>query len=264
MVRRPLRSGKDEQRLAQRRQRRRRFVQIGLGLLACGLLIESAAAWVSAPTFLPVSKVRVEGELTRLDKQQMGDRVAQHLRGNFLFLDVAALRQSIEELAWVARASVHRQWPDTVVVRVWQQQALAYWNENRLMNRAGHVYAPDVLDIGQQLPAFSGPDGSAESVAGMYYTLSSGLAERQLRIQHLVLSDRRAWTVVLDNGLEVVLGRHDPQQRLARFLEVWPAVLKTELASIQRVDMRYANGFAVRWKSQQRSQSLAITRGVAA
>ena len=74
------------------------------------------------------------------------------------------------------------------------------------------------------------------------------LAPLGLNVTRLQLSERRAWRMTLNDGLELRLGRDGVERRLQRFVEVYPGVLKQQLARIAAVDLRYTNGFAVQWK----------------
>jgi cell division protein FtsQ len=77
----------------------------------------------------------------------------------------------------------------------------------------------------------------------------AALAPLGLKPARIRLSDRRAWTIELDDGLEVILGRTDFDLRLERFAQLVPAALGERLREAGQLDMRYTNGFAVRWRS---------------
>ncbi len=64
----------------------------------------------------------------------------------------------------------------------------------------------------------------------------------------LVVTDRRAWQMTLDNGIELRFGRGDVDALLDRFARVYLRVLSASATRIAAVDLRYTNGFAVRWK----------------
>lgn len=49
------------------------------------------------------------------------------------------------------------------------------------------------------------------------------------------------------NGLQLGLGRKETHLRLMRFVRVYAEVLKPRIEAIDSVDLRYTNGFAVRW-----------------
>ncbi|MDP1635554.1 MAG: cell division protein FtsQ/DivIB, partial [Gallionellaceae bacterium] len=65
------------------------------------------------------------------------------------------------------------------------------------------------------------------------------------QIVQLSLSPRYAWQVTLDDGMVIELGRDEMQQRLARFVAVYPYSLAAMARPVRHVDLRYRNGFAV-------------------
>src|SRR5579871_6228235 len=80
-------------------------------------------AFLNSPRF-PVRTVQVSGELQRIAPDQLTDAFAGRMIGNFFSVDLAAVRQWVEAVPWVRRASVRRAWPDRLVVRIEAQQAL--------------------------------------------------------------------------------------------------------------------------------------------
>ena len=72
------------------------------------------------------------------------------------------------------------------------------------------------------------------------------LRKQNLNLQTLEVSERGAWTVVLNNGVVVKLGRRDLEPRLQRFLTHWQRDLAPLGGSLEYVDVRYHDGFAIR------------------
>ena len=63
------------------------------------------------------------------------------------------------------------------------------------------------------------------------------------------MSARGSWSLTLSDGLEIEVGRGEPQQRLARFARLMPQIKNDELQrQLVRADLRYTNGFALSWK----------------
>jgi len=56
------------------------------------------------------------------------------------------------------------------------------------------------------------------------------------------------WMFELNDNLRVIIGRTDFNDRVAHFFEYVPKGLGPKLAKAEQIDMRYTNGFAVRWK----------------
>jgi cell division protein FtsQ len=67
-------------------------------------------------------------------------------------------------------------------------------------------------------------------------------------LRALVQDERRAWHLLLGNGIPVDVGRGNLDARVARLSRVYPKVLAPRAVHIRRIDLRYTNGFAVAWK----------------
>ena len=53
--------------------------------------------------------------------------------------------------------------------------------------------------------------------------------------------------MTLKNGLEINLGREQFFPRLQRLIDIYSRILADQAERIAVVDLRYVNGFAVRW-----------------
>jgi cell division protein FtsQ len=96
---------------------------------------------------------------------------------------------------------------------------------------------------------FSGPRDLSADMAANYGEFGRALAGLGRRVQAIRVSDRRAWTVVLDDGMTVELGRERMVERLAKFAQAYPATVGQMKEPPRMVDLRYPNGFAVRLKT---------------
>ena len=61
------------------------------------------------------------------------------------------------------------------------------------------------------------------------------------------MDDRGAWSVVLEGGQEIRLGKEEVGPRLDRLFSYALPALAGQLNRVSYVDMRYTNGFAVAW-----------------
>ena len=52
----------------------------------------------------------------------------------------------------------------------------------------------------------------------------------------------------MNNGLLLSLGRSDTYPRMQRFVKTYTQTIAPRLADIERIDLRYTNGFAIRWR----------------
>jgi len=87
-------------------------------------------------------------------------------------------------------------------------------------------------------------------VLARFSELRSWFAPVKLVPQELLLSSRYAWTVKLDNGMSVELGREQDKNtvkaRVQRLVGVYPQlVARLQEGRIDTIDMRYPNGLAL-------------------
>ena len=56
------------------------------------------------------------------------------------------------------------------------------------------------------------------------------------------------WQLILRNGLEVLLGSEKHEARVLRLAETWEQLLAASERLPERVDLRYSNGYVVKWR----------------
>jgi len=229
----------------------RRHVRTLSGLLLLLVLVVTlmfGVQWFSDPYRFPLSVVKVTGDFRFLQKQQLQAAVAPHVQGGFFTVDVVAVRSAAESLPWVYKASVQRIWPATLHLRLEEQQPIAHWGEQGFLNRFGEPFFPEQAGVTADLPWLAGPEGQELRVLENYQRIEKVLARIGVRTARLELDNRRAWHLQLASGVQLKLGRADAWKRLQRFVVAYPSVFAGRLAELQRVDLRYSNGFSVYWQ----------------
>lgn len=198
---------------------------------------------VHLPGLFPLRSVHLGAAPQRVAAQEVLAVAHDEVRGNFFTVDIERLKQSLEKLPWVRSVTIRREFPDRLAVQLEEHQALARWNNGAaLVNTHGEVFSAQSEQV---LPGFIGQAGDSIEVAQRYGEFTRQLAALDLQVVQLALSPRHAWQLRLNNGMVLELGREEMQQRLARFVAVYPYSLAAQADSVRYVDMRYRNGFAV-------------------
>lgn len=256
-----------------------------LASVVAALLVLTAGAGVLVdrifrPDGFPVEHIRIVGDFSHLDPSAVERTVLPLVRGNLFALDLRRIAAAAETVPWTYRATVHRRWPTTVEIRLEEQRLLARWASDGWINRHGDVVAVPHFDDGE-LPVLSGPPGTHREMLERYRQWSRALSASGLQIDELVLTARRAWQARLltvpdaidgesdARELTVIIGKHDADARLSRFARVYAGVADDIWSQAAEVDLRYPNGFAVRWRddgrhSPQRGADLASRRAARA
>lgn len=210
--------------------------------ISLALVVYSMARYVLQLPVFTLRTVQLTNTPQQVDLNQLNQVVRQAAGVNFFTVDLEKTRQSFEQLPWVRKVSVRRHFPWRLDVMLEEHVPMARWNSVALVNTFGEVFA------GQSnlpLPDFNGEPDTAAQVAEMYLAMSHQLAVLQRGIAQISLSPRYAWRLRLDNGMLLELGREQMQQRLERFVAVYPYSLATMASKVNYVDLRYRNGFAV-------------------
>ncbi|KXS47573.1 MAG: cell division protein FtsQ, partial [Marinobacter sp. T13-3] len=168
---------------------------------------------------------------------------------SYFATDLEAIKSELEQRPWVASAAVKRVWPGRLEIDIREKKPLAYWTDGRLVSRSGELFTPPNPEVAGRLPRLAGPDERVREVIAMARTMSERLVGHGLGFAGLSLETRGAWTLTLNSGVEVVLGRDQVSRRFERFITVYENRLASRLNEVSRVDARYSNGVAVQWKA---------------
>ena len=264
-----------------------------LTVAAAAALLVAAVVWCARQPWWPVHEVRVVSELREVRRSELQRSLAGRLQGNFFSTNLELVRQSLEQLPWVRRAEVRRQWPARIDVSIEEHRPVAFWGQatGQLVNSYGEVFA-GVMHAPEtpNLPLLLGPPGIAPEVLNTYQQAEELLRPLGRVPRVLNVSPRLAVQLRLDDGMIVELGRQQAKsavrQRLERFVEYYPSVLaasrpRSTKASASAtpavavgpalpavgsalpsvvVDMRYPNGFALRVAANANSTAAATER----
>ena len=204
--------------------------------------------------YFPIKQVKIDGKITRSNDQALQAVAEKYIRGNIFKADLNGAQEAFQALPWVDTALVRRKLPDTVEIVLQEHVPVARWKQAALVDNTGKLFQA-VTD--EHFPEFDGQPGTEKMMTQHLTAYRAKLEPLGLDIEKLHYTPRSAWLITLDNGVEVRLGREHEDERLERFVQIWPSILKTEAATLDYVDMRYRDGFAVRHKAHTPDQDVA-------
>ena len=202
--------------------------------------------WVGGERW-PLRTLRVQGELVRVDESELRATVLPHARSGFFAVDLDRIQADVAALPWVDQAAVRKHWPDVLEVKLSEHRPFAHWGEDRLLSEKGRLFPAGMDRVPPGLPRLDGPVARVPDVVAIYNEARERLAT-QGGVRGVALDRRGSWSLTLRDGTEVVLGRNDPQARLARFAPLLPRLVAQHPGRrLVRADLRYTNGFALVW-----------------
>ena len=220
-----------------------------LALLLLGFATYEGAQRLIPYADRPIARVSVQGELSYISQQAVQERIAPFIANSFFNVDLTGMRAELESMPWIARAEVRRVWPDQVSIRLEEQLPVARWGSEALLNNQGQAFAPRELTHYENLPLLSGPQRAQQQVMQQYQVLSQMLRPMGFSIAALELREHGSWFISTGQGVDILLGRDHLVEKMRRFSAIYDKVLKEQIANIARIDLRYANGLAVAWRT---------------
>ncbi len=221
------------------------------------LLLASGVWWLVQRPMFTLKVIQIQAaeqlELRHVNALTIRDEAIPRIKGNFFTTNLDSVRAAFEAVPWVRKASVQREWPNKLIVTLEEHTALGTWGEQgRLLSVKGDVFSANLAEAEEDadLVGFDGPDGSEKEVLARYLDLKTWFSRINLAPESVQYSNRYAWSVKLNNGMRVELGREQTsttlKERVGRLLTVYPQLVASLQESIESADMRYPNGMALK------------------
>lgn len=205
---------------------------------------------------VPLKRLIVQGDLHYLQRTDVRDALAGDELGSFFSADVNMIRERLEAQPWIAQASVRKEWPDILKVFLVEQQPIGHWNETTrpdgLVTASGEVFEVDKTVIDVLLPKLNGPEHAVKETVEQYQQVHELLSMNGHQVVALTLSERFAVDVELLSGIHLRLGREGLLERVQRFIDLFPSIIRHKTQPIDYVDLRYDTGVAVAWKNDNK------------
>lgn len=219
-------------------------------ILALALVVLPIVAvlngWIGAAHW-PLTKLRATGEFERVDGALLQKTLLPYAQRGFFAVDLAGAQDAVSRLPWVERAEVRKRWPDVLEVTVVEHRPFARWGRELLLSQQGRLFPAKGIDVPAGLPQLGGPAARVGEVVELYNESRALFAPIGLDVREVGLDARGSWTLGLDNGAQIVVGRSEARARLGRFVRLMPQLLAQQAQVLKRADLRYTNGFALTW-----------------
>jgi len=195
-----------------------------------------------------VEQIRIEGDMRYVSENDVREVVNNFIRESLVAVDMDRIKQSLELKPWIRTVEIRRQWPDTMILTLTEEKAIANWGESQLLNQDGEIFSPESTRGLETLPHLYGPDRSARKVMEQYQLLNQLLYPSGMRIVELGVNARGAWALELANGVGIRVGKDRVIEKIKRFVDFAGPALIEQMVDIESIDLRYANGIAIKPK----------------
>jgi len=208
---------------------------------------QHAAINMIASTGFVINDVMVEGR-ENTPVKDLRAVVDLELKQPILDLSPQHLRERIEALPWVASATVERQLPDIIHIRLNEHRPTAMWQHDgtfSLINKKGEVILTggDDIKVFSHLPLVVG-NGAPKHAENILSLLSSEPALHKRVKAAVRVSDRR-WDIAMKDGSSIRLPEDHPEQAWSR-LAMYDKEHQIFKNKLQSVDLRLPDRILVK------------------
>ncbi|MFZ5605301.1 MAG: cell division protein FtsQ/DivIB [Pseudomonadota bacterium] len=196
----------------------------------------------------PIQQVSVMGELHHVDRAALSAALQPYMEDNFFAIELEKVKETMESFTWIDHAEVRKEWPHTLKVELIERVPVANWGKKQFLSAKGEIFFAENVQPNPNLPTFIGMAEQAPLIAEHYVQMQSVLRNAGLSIQTLEMTDRVSSTLLLRNGLSLVVDEKNSLDKLKRFTELYQLFSEEQRQQLLRVDLRYENGLAIKWK----------------
>jgi cell division protein FtsQ len=199
--------------------------------------------------FLPIKTIKVAASFENLDQREVETTLQKYIGEGFFSLDIQQVQESLRQKPWTESVSVRRIWPDSIKVIIVEKKPLARWDRKHLLSDKAVVYLAATGEF-SHLPLVHAVNHQPKWVLNQFHRLEQRLSQVDERLVSIKVDSRGALDLVLLNGLLIKLGRADIDYKIERLIAIYNDQILPRREQIQRLDLRYSNGFAVAWKKE--------------
>lgn len=209
----------------------------------------------------PITQIKVSGTLQNVTKSELEALVLKDLKEGFFNIKLNTIAQDIEQINWVAQATLRRVWPNKVDVLIREHQAVAVWNDDTLISANGILFKVPTTQNYQQFARISGQAEDAKELLLAYSQLEQMTAAYGLYIDQISRVKSGEIKVKYNSSLISVFAMKDSELQFNRFASLLSSGhLKSNGQQntfnnkpVKSIDLRYSNGFSVVWQEPQSS-----------
>jgi len=198
----------------------------------------------------PIKIVKIMGDFHYLEQQKLKKVLNIYMTDNFFQVDLEKIKNEAEMMPWVEEAWVRKAWPGTIILKLQERKPVASWGNDRLVSERKQIFDAHIKDGRKQLPVLWGADQQAPLMVDRYDQMRSVLSVAGLSIAVLELEERFSWRVTMVNGIELVVDETNCMKKIRAFVALYNNMSNVDRPYIDRVDLRYDNGLAIKWKKK--------------
>lgn len=197
----------------------------------------------------PISEIQVVADSKEIENADIKKLIDNRVLGNSIFtMDSKGLLKDLSSLDWVSSVDIYRTYPDKLSISMTFQKPIARWGDEQLLSDSNNLYAKNNLIDYNYLPSLFAPSMSRNKILENFKMVSKLLQPINSPIKSFIFTDSGSLTVILDNGILLKFGKDNFMNKINNMSTIYQKNLSERKNDIEYIDLRYANGIAVKFK----------------
>jgi cell division protein FtsQ len=196
-----------------------------------------------------IESIHVSSKLDRVSKQQVSEVVKRYELDGFFTLRLKEFENDLNDLGWVYRANIKRQWPYKLVIEIEEQTPVFRWNQDQLLNKYAQVFSAKHDEDFADKPLLRGEQGREQVLAQLYQKFNHQFHNLGITIDSLEEDARYDKVMHLNNGVTINMGRDNVDLQMQRCLKMFALLNQEERSAIATIDLRHSHGLAISWSA---------------
>lgn len=241
-----VRKNRKHHKITQREETRIAWAEIGKLLVSAGVVVLGI---LSARIIddISIDSIYVASSLNRVSKQDIAQVVKDYELDGFFTLRLKEFENDLNEIGWVYKANIKRQWPYKLVIEIEEQMPIFRWNQDYLLNKYAQPFPIHGNESFEDRPLLKGEYGREQVLAQLYKEYNHEFGALGITIKSLEEDARYDKVMHLSNGVIINMGRDNVELQMQRCLKMFALLSDEERAAIATIDLRHSHGLAISW-----------------
>jgi cell division protein FtsQ len=192
-----------------------------------------------------ITELKIDGPFEHVSKNQIRSELEGVFPAGFITLNIENVVERLLVMPMVSQVEAEKIWPNTLKLTVHEEKPVAIWNQKNMLSQVGEILPLALAQL--QLPQLKGRSGESRIVMQHYQLFNHWGKRHELTLQALN-STASGWQLIYENDFQIWL---DSAQAMKGLQQLEDVLYQFDVERIQRIDLRYEQGFSVAWKEKE-------------
>lgn len=196
----------------------------------------------------PIKHIKIISEYNYVNKELVKKIIVINYSNiNFFHTDIYKIKQKLQDIPWVYTVYIKRKWPDTLIIKITEQNAILQFGINKLINDKGDIFQPPINSFPKNLPIIICKKEKIISLFALYNKLLDIFKSLNLKITKLIFDENGYIEITLDDDSKIQFFEYNAIKSILQLEKFYNKIIINNNKKPKNIDLRYHNGMAIKW-----------------